>query len=71
MGFRSRRATRVPLLNSRHRATLLACAREFRDWSVEDCKGVAWSDESRFQLLNANGRLRVWRQAYETMDPAC
>ncbi|GFX43804.1 transposable element Tcb2 transposase [Trichonephila clavipes] len=29
------------------------------------------SDESQFLLLNADGRLRIWRQAHEAMDPAC
>ncbi|GFX11323.1 transposable element Tcb2 transposase [Trichonephila clavipes] len=38
---------------------------------VEDRKRVAWSDESRFRLLNADGRLRILRQAHEAMDPAC
>jgi len=71
MGFGSRRPTRVPLLNARHRAARLAWAREHRDWSVEDWKRVAWSDESRFRLMNADGRLRIWRQAHEAMDPTC
>ncbi|GFY26899.1 hypothetical protein TNCV_930401 [Trichonephila clavipes] len=42
-----------------------------KDWSVEDRKRVAWSDESRFRLLNANGRLRIWCQDHEPIDPAC
>ncbi|GFW30152.1 uncharacterized protein TNCV_1054631 [Trichonephila clavipes] len=50
MGFGNCQPTRVPLLNARHRA------REHREWSVEDWKRVAWSDESRFRLLNVNGR---------------
>ncbi|GFX12152.1 transposable element Tcb2 transposase [Trichonephila clavipes] len=70
MGFVSHRPKRVPLLNARHRTTRLAWAREPRDWSVEDWKRVAWSDESRFRLLNADGRLIMWCQAYEAMDPA-
>ncbi|GFS66771.1 hypothetical protein TNCV_229941 [Trichonephila clavipes] len=35
-----------------------------------DWKRVAWSYESRVRL-NVNGRLRIWRQAHEAMDPAC
>ncbi|GFX35117.1 uncharacterized protein TNCV_2330571 [Trichonephila clavipes] len=31
---------------------------------------VAWSDESRFRLLDANGRLRIWRFAHEAMNSA-
>ncbi|GFV65302.1 transposable element Tc1 transposase [Trichonephila clavipes] len=71
MGFGSRRHRRVSLLNARHRAERLSWAREYRDWSVEDWKRVAWSDESRFRLLKPDGRLRIWRQVHETMDPAC
>ncbi|GFU16144.1 HTH_Tnp_Tc3_2 domain-containing protein [Trichonephila clavipes] len=46
MGFGSLRSTRVPLLDGRHRAARLSCAREHMDWRVEDWKRVAWSDES-------------------------
>ncbi|GFU87840.1 hypothetical protein TNCV_963961 [Trichonephila clavipes] len=31
-----------------------------RDWNVEDWKRVACREESRFQLLNTDGRLRIW-----------
>ncbi|GBN97761.1 hypothetical protein AVEN_225137-1 [Araneus ventricosus] len=71
MGLRSHGPTRVPLLNSRHRAARLAWARELREWTLEHWKGVAWSDEFRFRLLHADGRLRISRQAHEAMDPAC
>ncbi|GFT86590.1 transposable element Tc1 transposase [Trichonephila clavipes] len=52
-------------------AARLAWAREHRDWSVEFWKRVAGSNESRFRLLNADGRLRIWRQAHGAIDPAC
>ncbi|GFV53023.1 transposable element Tc1 transposase [Trichonephila clavipes] len=71
MGFGSCRPTRVQLLNARHRAAHLTWAREHRDWSVEDWKRVAWSDESRFRLFNADWRLRIGHQAHEALDPAC
>ncbi|GFW84272.1 HTH_Tnp_Tc3_2 domain-containing protein [Trichonephila clavipes] len=70
MGFGSCRCTRVPLLKARHRVARLAWARELRDWSVDDSKRVAWRAESPFRLLNADGRLRIWRQAHKAMDPA-
>lgn len=71
MGFRSRRPTRVPLLTPRHKALRLAWARQHRHWTVDDWKNVAWSDESRYQLYRADGRVRVWRQPHESMDPSC
>ncbi|GFS70940.1 transposable element Tcb2 transposase [Trichonephila clavipes] len=39
--------------------------------TVDDWKHVALSDESRFQLNRADGRVRVWRQPHESMDPTC
>ncbi|GFT34342.1 HTH_Tnp_Tc3_2 domain-containing protein [Trichonephila clavipes] len=36
VGFRSQRFTRVPLLTARHKALLLAWARQHRHWTVDD-----------------------------------
>ncbi|GFU60043.1 transposable element Tcb2 transposase [Trichonephila clavipes] len=52
-----------------HKVT--AASGEHRDGSVEDWNRVAWSDESRFRLFNVDGRLRIWCQTHEVMDPAC
>ena len=71
MGFRSRRPSRVPLLTKRHKALRLAWARQHRHWTLNDWKNVVWSDESRFQLYRADGRVRVWRKPHESMDPSC
>ncbi|GFV37751.1 transposable element Tcb2 transposase [Trichonephila clavipes] len=70
MGFRSRRPTRVALLTARYNVLRLAWACQHRHWTVDDWKHVAWS-ESRFQLNPAGGRVRVWRQTHESMDPTC
>ncbi|GFW22998.1 hypothetical protein TNCV_3647751 [Trichonephila clavipes] len=53
------RPSRLALLKARHRAAYLACVRELRDWSEEDWKQIAWSDEYRFLRLIADGRLRI------------
>ncbi|GFW67661.1 HTH_Tnp_Tc3_2 domain-containing protein [Trichonephila clavipes] len=71
MSFGSRQSTGVPLLNARHRAARLAWARKHIDWILEDWKRVAWSDESRFRLFNAVGKLRIWRLAPEAMSHVC
>ncbi|GFX99997.1 transposable element Tcb2 transposase [Trichonephila clavipes] len=71
MGFWSRRSTRVPLLTARHIVLRLAWDRQHRHWTVDNWKYVAWSDESRFQLNRADGRVRVWRQPHESLDPTC
>ncbi|GBM53755.1 Transposable element Tcb2 transposase [Araneus ventricosus] len=58
-------------LNERGVRRLSRIAREHREWTREDWKRVAWSDESRFRLFRADGKLRIWRQVHEAMDPAC
>ncbi|GBL78234.1 Transposable element Tcb2 transposase [Araneus ventricosus] len=71
IGFRGRRTTIVPLLTARHKALCIARARQHSHWAVNNWKHVAWSDESRFQLYRADGRVRVWRKPHESMDLTC
>ncbi len=40
-----------------------------QNWTIEDWKNVAWSDESRF--LDSDSRVRIWRKEHESMDPSC
>ncbi len=40
-----------------------------QNWTIEDWKNVAWSDESRFLLQHSDGRVRIWRKNHESMDP--
>ena len=51
--------TYAPLLTAQHKVLRRAWARQHRYWTVDDWKHVAWSDESRFQLYRADGRVRV------------
>jgi len=45
-------------------------ARAHQNWTVEDWKNVAWSDESRFLLRHSDGRVQIWRKPNENMDHA-
>ncbi|MBJ3215703.1 transposase [Salmonella enterica subsp. enterica serovar Corvallis] len=71
MVYRNHRPTRVPLLTAHHRAQRLAWAREHRLWTLDMWENVAWTDESRFTLVHADGRVRVRRKPHEAMDPSC
>ncbi|GBM96405.1 Transposable element Tcb2 transposase [Araneus ventricosus] len=71
MGFRSRKTTIVPLLTERHKALCIAWARQHSHCTVDDWKHIVWSDESRFQLYREDGRVQVWRNPHESMDPTC
>ncbi|ROL45641.1 B-cell scaffold protein with ankyrin repeats [Anabarilius grahami] len=71
MGYNSRRPHRVPLISTTNRKKRLQFARAHQNWTVEDWKNVAWSDESRFLLRHSDGRVRIWRKQNENMDPSC
>ncbi len=48
MSYSSRRPHRVPLLSAKNRKRRLQFTQAQQNWTIEDWKNVAWSDESRF-----------------------
>ncbi len=71
MGYSSRRPNRVPLLLAKNRKRRLQFTQVHQNWTIEDCKNVAWSDESRFLLRHSDVRVRIWRKEHESMDTSC
>ncbi len=71
MGSSSRRPHRVPLLSAKNRKRRLQFAQAHQNWTIEDWKNVAWSDESLFLLRHSDGRVRIWRKEHKSMDPSC
>ncbi len=71
MGYSNRRPHRVPLLSAKNRKRRLQFAQTHQNWTIEDWKSVAWSDESRFLLRHSDGRVRIWCKEHESMDPSC
>ncbi len=68
MGYSSRRPQWVPLLSAKNRKWRLHLAQAHLNWTTEDWKNVAWSDESRFLLRHSDSRVRIWRKEHESMD---
>ncbi len=71
MDYSSGRPHRVPLLSAINRKRRLQFAQARQNWTREDWKNVAWSEESRFLLRHSDGRVRIWRKEHESMDPSC
>ncbi len=71
MGYSSRRTHWVTLLSAKNRKRKLQFAHAQQNWTIEDWKNVAWSDESWFLLRHSDGRVRIWRKEHESMDPSC
>ncbi len=59
----------MPLLSAKNRKRRLQFAQAQQNWTIEDWKNVAWSDESRFLLRHSDGRVRIWSKEHESMDP--
>ncbi len=68
MGYSSRRPHRVLLLSAKNRKRRLQFTQAHQNWTIEDWKNVAWSDETRFLLQHSDGRVRIWRKEHESMD---
>ncbi len=54
MDYNSRRPHRVPLLSDKNRKRRIQFAQTHQNWTIEDWKNVAWSDESRFLLWHSD-----------------
>ncbi len=62
MGYSSRRPHRVPLLSAKNRKRRIQFTQAHRNWTIEDWKNAAWSDESRFLLLHSDiCDIRTWK----------
>ncbi len=71
MGSSSRRPHRVLLLSDKNRKRRIQFTQDHYNWTIEDWKNVAWSDESRFLLRHSDYRVRIWCKEHESMDPSC
>ncbi len=60
MGYSSRRPHR--LLSAKNRTRRLQFTQTQQNWTIEDWKNVAWSDESRSLLRHSDGRVRISRR---------
>ncbi len=54
MGSSSRRPHRVPLRSDKNRTRRIQFTQDHQNWTIEDCRNVAWSDESRFLLRHSD-----------------
>ncbi len=58
----------MPFLSDKNRTRKTQFTQAHQNWTIEDWKNVAWSDESRF---HSDDRVRIWRKEHESMDPSC
>jgi len=57
-----------PYLKKQHRKARLDWAIAHQDWTVEDCKRVIYSDETKINHFGSDGRTKVWKMPGETLS---
>ncbi len=70
MSSSSRRPHRVPLRSDKNSTRRIQFTQTHQNWTIEDWKNVAWSDESWFMLQHSDDGVRIWRKEHESMDPS-
>ena len=52
---------KCPLLKPHHQRARLEFAERHAEWTLEDWKGVIWSDDTKINCLGSDGRKYVWK----------
>ena len=60
-----------PYVNKTNRLKRLKYAKERLRKPLRFLDTIVWSDESKFNLSESDGRIMVWRSRYEEFDPKC
>src|SRR3990167_1351000 len=66
-GYACRIKKKKPRLTEKHKKARLAFAKKYESWTSDDWKNVIWSDESKFNLLNSDGKEYHWTNRPEEL----
>ena len=61
-GLHGRIAVKKPLLKDTNKNKRLAWAKKHKQWTLDRCKSVLWSDESKFEIFGSNCHVFVRRR---------
>jgi transposase len=67
MGYSCRIKKKKPKLTEKHKKARLAWAKAHESWTSEEWRKVIWSDESKFNLLNSDGKEYFWTNRPEVL----
>ena len=57
------------LLAKRHLFARLSSAHKYKNWTVDDWRRVIFSDETKINLINLDGRSWLWLREGERLGP--
>ena len=64
-------AAKKPLLKDTNNKKRLAWAKKHEQWTLDRCKSVLWSVESKFEIFGSNRRVFIRRRVGEWMISVC
>lgn len=70
-GYKARVARKKPFLKRVHKRARLAFALEHENKPLSFWEKILWSDESKFNLVSADGPTKVWRKSGEAYSLSC
>jgi len=59
-GYVAQEKKKKPRLTDRHKRARYQWAKKYSTWTVEEWKDVIWSDESKFNVVNSDGKEYHW-----------
>lgn len=68
-GYVARVKRKKPLLSSQQMKRRFQWAKDHEKWDIDDWKNVIWSDETKFNLLNSDGKEYYWTNKPGTFSP--
>ena len=71
VGLFGRVARKKPSVDKIIRGKRLKFAKKMFEKPVDFWKNVVWSDESKFNLFDSDGKAMVWRTPHEEFNPKC
>jgi transposase len=60
---------RKPLISAKNARKRLAWCKAHADWTVDDWRRVVWSDETKINRFNSDGRVWAWIRDGESLKP--
>lgn len=70
-GYRGCTARRKPLISAKNRRARLEFAKKYVSESVEFWENVLWTDETKINFFQSDGKQKVWRKKNTAHNPRC
>jgi transposase len=67
-GYAARVKAKKPRLTINQKKSRLAWAKAHSTWTIDDWRKVLWSDETKFTLVNSEGKEYVWVREGESLN---